>query len=307
MRIFVAGATGVAGLRSVRCLVAAGHEVTGVARTSSKAALLREAGAAPVEVDLFEAAEVRRALEGNDAVVNLATKIPPLSRAMLPGAWRENSRLRTHVSKNLGDGALATDVGRYVQESLAFMYPDRGREWIDEDVAVDPPGYAASTITAEEQARRFSVGGRSGVVLRFGQFYAPDATHTMSMLRTARCGWSPFIGPGDAFSPLVHAEDVASAVVASLGVPSGTYNVVDDEPLTNGELADALATALSVTKLRSVPPWLMRLGGAKARMLMRSQRVSNRRFRDATGWAPAFPTARDGFRNVADEAQGRAG
>ena len=42
MRVFVAGATGLIGTRVVRLLLAAGHEVSAIARSEHKADALRE-------------------------------------------------------------------------------------------------------------------------------------------------------------------------------------------------------------------------------------------------------------------------
>lgn len=58
MRIYVAGATGVIGRRLVPLLVAAGHQVTGAARTPEGAERLRAQGASAVGVDAFDAAGV---------------------------------------------------------------------------------------------------------------------------------------------------------------------------------------------------------------------------------------------------------
>ena len=55
MKIFVTGGTGVIGQRVVPKLIQAGHQVTGIARTDRKAAALRQLGATPVQVDLFDA------------------------------------------------------------------------------------------------------------------------------------------------------------------------------------------------------------------------------------------------------------
>src|SRR5688572_24059492 len=76
VKVFVAGATGVVGWRSVRQLVAAGHDVTAVARTPEKAEQVRALGADPVAVDLFDAGAVAAAVRGHAVVVNLATHIP---------------------------------------------------------------------------------------------------------------------------------------------------------------------------------------------------------------------------------------
>jgi nucleoside-diphosphate-sugar epimerase len=74
------------------------------------------------------------------------------------------------------------------------------------------------------------------------------------------------------------------------------YDVVDDEPMPREEVVRVLADAMGKARLRSVPPWLFRLmAPAVADLLTRSQRVSNRRFKEATGWQPSVPNARIGF------------
>ncbi|MFP5372718.1 MAG: hypothetical protein ACLGI3_18510 [Actinomycetes bacterium] len=66
-----------------------------------------------------------------------------------------------------------------MQESIAFIYPDRGDAWIDEDVPLDPPAPARGNLPAEAAAAGSTAEGGSGVVLRFGQFDAPEAAHTV--------------------------------------------------------------------------------------------------------------------------------
>src|SRR5919199_2729786 len=101
MRIFLTGATGVIGKRVVPQLIAVGHEVTAVGRTPEKRASLTRQGANAVEVDLFDRAALRSVIAGHEAVINLATSIPPSSRTLLPGAWRENDRIRRVASHNI--------------------------------------------------------------------------------------------------------------------------------------------------------------------------------------------------------------
>jgi nucleoside-diphosphate-sugar epimerase len=295
MRVLVTGATGAVGKPAVRSLVAAGHDVDALARSDAKAHLVRALGAQPVTLDLFDPDAVATAVKGYDAVVNLATHIPPTRQAFRRAAWRENDRLRREASRNLVDGALAGDVERYVQESVAFWYEDRGDKWIDEDVPFIPPPFAASTLDAERQAQRFAADGRAGVVLRFGGFYGADSVHTRDLLRLARRGLAMLPGRRGAFLPSVHTDDAGAAVAAALGAPPGTYNVVDDEPLTRGEYLASFAAAVGVPRVRNVGGWLSRLPGATPRALGRSQRVSNRRFQEATGWSPRARSVRDGL------------
>src|SRR3989441_12838719 len=121
-RVFLAGATGVIGRRVVPLLVAAGHRVTAVGRAPDKRAALERAGAAAIELDLFDAAAVRRAVAGHDVVINLATHIPPSSRAFVPGAWRGTKPMRRLVSHNLVTAVLSSGGGRFIHESVAPNY-----------------------------------------------------------------------------------------------------------------------------------------------------------------------------------------
>ena len=291
MRVFVAGSTGVIGRRAVTALVAAGHEVTALVRSPAKAALARSLGATPVEASLFDPDALRAAVAGHDAVCNLATHIPPLARAADTRSWSENSRIRSEGSRNLVDAALAAGATVYVQESIAFLYGDHGDELIDASTAQIGDGRFTEPVrTAEAQAARFAASGGRGVVLRFGGFVAPDSDQTLTILRSARRGISVEPGAPDAFFPAITADDAASAVVAALAAPSGTYDVVDDEPLSRRAQRAALAAAVGRPRLHSLPTAKRMVGP-----LGDSQRVSNRRFREATGWAPKTASVRDGW------------
>ena len=295
MRIFLTGATGVIGRRALPLLIGAGHSVTAVVRRPQSHAELVRAGATPIEVYLFAADAVRKAVAGHDAVVNLATHMPAGYRAFLPGAWAENDRIRRFASANLVDAAMATGATRFIQESFAPVYPDRGDQWIDERTPIAPVRYNRMVADAERSAERFSGSGGAGVVLRFAMFYGPDSWFTRDLIGYVRRGWAPIPGVADAYTSLVSHEDAAAAVVAALGVPPGTYNVVDDEPLRRREFFDSLAGVLGVAPPRLPPPWLKYLFGSLGEMLARSLRISNRKLRDACGWAPRYPSMREGW------------
>ena len=294
-RVFVAGATGVLGWRAVRDLVGAGHEVTGVARSEEKAALLRSLGATPVHVDLFDAAAVLDAAAGHDAVLNLATHVPPLTEAARRSAWNEHERIRSEGSRILVDAAIAGGASVYVQESLAFAYADGGDRWLDEDAPLMDGGASIAIKAAETETARFTSSGGRGVALRFGQFYAPDATHTEAIVRLARRGMSLNVGSADGYAPAISCDDAASAVVAALDAPAGVYNVVDDEPMTRRELDAVLASSIGGRKLVRPPEAALRIGGEDAAIFRMSNRVSNARFKDLTGWSPRYPSVREGY------------
>lgn len=296
-RIFVAGATGVLGRYTLPLLLDAGYEVTGVARTANKQAWLERLGARSVLLDLFDPGAVRRAVEGADAIINLATAVPKSSLAiLLPWAWRGMDRVRRQVSANLADGALAGGtVGRMIQESFAPIYADGGSDWLDESSPVRPERYNRSTLDAERQADRMSRSGRIGVVVRFGMLYGPDDEATAQVIRFVRRGMYPLPGLPDGYASWVAHEDAARAVVAALGVPSGVYNVVEDQPMRRRDLGEGLAGLLGTRPPKFLPAWTSRFAGSVARTLARSERISNRKLRSLSDWAPRYPTTVDGL------------
>lgn len=296
MRIFIAGGTGVVGRRAVPALVAQGHDVTVLARSAEKADLVRSLGASPLQVSLFEEEALESAVRGHDVVINLATSIPPFSKAASRRAWRLNDRIRREGSKNLVDAALATGAKRYVQESVAFLYADAGDEWIAEDHPVKTNSITGSALDAEAEAHRFEASGGTAVILRFGSFYGPDSGHTIGIVNFARLGFGTTPGSRGAYLSSISTDDAAAAVgVAATEAPSGTYNVVDDEPLTRHEFDQVLARALGRDKLRSTPEFVARLLGDKLDHVVRSQRVSNKALRTATSWQPTYPSVRQGI------------
>jgi 2-alkyl-3-oxoalkanoate reductase len=303
MRIIVTGATGVLGRRAVPALVAAGHEVTAVSRRPEADAELERVGARPVRVDLFDPAAVTGAVQGHEAVASLATAIPPLTRAARPKAWAVNDRLRREAVAHLVDAALATGVGRFVQESICFPYADGQDAWVDEEHPVEHGRPTAAAADAEASVARLSATGASGVALRFAQLYAHDASHTRAFNGLLRRRIDPFVGPAGSWVSSVHAEDAGAAVVAALGAPSGIYNVGDDEPMRRVDAGRAAAAALGLRPPRRPPQAMLRLAPASARLLMRSIRVDNRRFRDATGWAPGHRSIATGWATTADPAE----
>jgi UDP-glucose 4-epimerase len=274
--IVITGSTGVIGRRAVSELRSAGHSVRGVTRSASGRERLERLGARAVEADVFDEASLRRAFDGADAVVNVLTHIPRADRMADPSAWEENDRLRTEASAAIARAAQAARVERLVQESIAFVYADGGDAWLDEDAPVAGGGVTTTALTAERNARERFDG--DAVVLRFGLFLGADSRSTLATLEAARRGASTAIGAPGAYRPTLWLDDAAAAIAAAMRVPAGTYNVADADPPTNAEIDAALAAAVGVEALRPRAP--------QDSPLARSQRVSSRRLREASGWAP---------------------
>ena len=293
--ILLAGGTGVIGRRVVPQLVASGHRVTAVARSAAGRAALEGLGAIAVEVDLFDRSAVARAARDQDVVVNMATHVPPSRRALLPWTWRENSRVRRLVSANFAAAVLAGGASRFIQESFAPIYEGARDRWIDEQAPVRPASYNRTVLDAESAVERVTAGGKVGIALRFAYFYGPDSDFSQDAIALVRRGRAPVLGDPDGYFSLVEHDDAARAVIAALDLPAGVYNVADDEPVTRRVFTDAIALALGVAPPKFFPEWVARVAGPVAETLSRSQRVSNRKLRAASPWAPRFPSVREGW------------
>jgi len=301
MKVFVTGATGVLGRPTVAALVAAGHDVRAVARGADKVQWLRDAGAEPVPVDLFDFQAVLDAVAGSDAVLHLATNIPPITKMARRSAWELNNRLRTEATANLLAAARGHSVARFVKESITFTYAGSPDAWLDESSPImEPAGMLEPTLDGERMVTDFTSGGGDGVVLRFALFYGPDNRSTEEALRFARFRRAVVSGPGTAYMSSLHTDDAAAAVLAALDVQAGIYNVADDEPMTRRAFVDTFSETFGLRHLGLAPaPAIRVLGGSAGRALSASQRISNKRFREASGWAPAYRNAREGWVAVA--------
>jgi nucleoside-diphosphate-sugar epimerase len=295
MKVFVAGGTGAIGTHAVPALIAAGHELSVIARSPGTEASLREQGAEPVRVSIFDRTGLSEAIAGHTAVVNLTSAIPPMAKFMLKGAWRDSNRVRTEGSAALVDAAIEAGVDRVVQESVCMLYPDHGAQWIDESMPSDEYPMAEANLAAEANANRFSNAGGTAVVMRFGWFYGPGATHSEQFLAMARRHICVQMGRADGYVSSIHMSDGGAAVAAALNAPGGTFNIVDDEPVTKRAYAAALAEAAGARPWLRVPGAAGAMLGDRSTSLTRSLRVRNRKFRSATGWAPRYPSVREGW------------
>jgi nucleoside-diphosphate-sugar epimerase len=257
-------------------------------------------GAEPITVDLFDSQALAKVLKETkaEAVIHLATKIPPTTRAGKLASWQENDHIRRDGTRALVDAALTTGVQTLIYPSYYFVYPDSGDRWIDaESTPPQPHPIVQSTLDAEAEVARFTKAQRRGIVLRMGSFYGPQVPSAMEQYRMAQKGFAMMPGRGEAYLCSIWIEDAARAIVIALvEAPAGIYDIVDDEPLTRDAFATTLAQSVGKRRLFRIPNGiLMLLVGALRGVATRSQRVSNRRFKELTSWRPTVPNMQKGW------------
>jgi nucleoside-diphosphate-sugar epimerase len=306
MRVFVAGASGVIGRALVPQLVAAGHEVTGTARSEDRAEAVRAAGARAVACDALDAEALRAALTeaAPEVVVHQLTALPHRFDPRDREIYTATNRVRTEGTRNLIDAASAAGARRLVCQSIAFAYaPGAQPEVMDEDarLALGSPPPFGDAVRAIDEMERAVLGaeGLEGVVLRYGWFYGPGTFYADdgSMAHDVRRRRFPVIGKGTGLFSFVHVDDAASATVAAVerGAP-GIYNVVDDDPAPQREWLPAYAEAIGAKKPFRVPVWIARLVVGKIANVAGVQPgASNAKAKRELGWEPRWRSWREGF------------
>ncbi|MEA2307573.1 MAG: hypothetical protein QOH43_4853 [Solirubrobacteraceae bacterium] len=192
-RVFVAGATGVIGIRLVPLLVAAGHAVGAMTRSPGKQDALRALGAEPFVCDVFDAAALSAAIAAfaPDTVVHQLTDLPD-DLADLPGHRGANARMRREGTRNLVEAARAARATAFVAQSVAWPLQGEGR-----------------AAVAELERTVLKIGG---VVLRYGQLYGPGTFYED--------------GPAPP-PPRVHVDEAARRTVPALDAPPGTLVITE--------------------------------------------------------------------------------
>jgi nucleoside-diphosphate-sugar epimerase len=192
VRVFLAGASGAIGRQLVPLLLAAGHEVAGTTRGEGKAEMLRELGAEPVVLDVYDAGRLREAVVafGPELVMHQLTDLPQDPRQISEKA-ADNARVRTEGTCNLIAAAQAAEAPRFLAQSIAWRLP----------------GDAHAPV--EEHERMVLHAG--GVVARYGRFYGPGTYHEEDRPEP----------------PYVHVAEAARRTVELLEAPSGVFEITN--------------------------------------------------------------------------------
>lgn len=194
MRIFIAGASGVIGVRLIPLLAGAGHVVAGMTRSPHKTGLLRELGAQPVVCDVFDAGALTQALSGfgPDVVFHQLTDLPDQAGGIALFGDR-NDRMRTEGTRNLLAAAAVAKADRVIAQSISWELPSERRR---------------AATAAHERA----VLQAGGIVIRYGQLYGPGTYYEN--------------GPPE--PPRIHVDAAARQTLPALAAPPGVTLVADD-------------------------------------------------------------------------------
>ena len=264
MRVLVTGGRGLVGTATVQALTQAGHDVTTFQRTSSGIGVREVLG------DIGDVDAVRRAVEGQDAVVHSA------ARVSIAGGWAEFERVNVDGTKIVLEASRRAGVSRAVYVSSPSV-AHAGHALVGVEAGpADPQGargnYARSKAIAELACLAAASDTFAVCAIRPHLVWGPGDTQLIErIIDRARSGRLALIGSGLALIDTTYVDNAASALAAAVEcantpeVRGQAFVVSNGEPRTVAELLARIVQAAGLpAPRRHIPVVAARLGGRLA-------------------------------------------
>ena len=280
MNILLTGATGLLGKRIIKKLNNE-HVVAGLTTSQQGVELLETLHTKAYLGDIRNQAFVLEMVQDfqPDLIIHQVTSLKQLNSA-------DNAAIREVGTKNLVEAALACQVPKIISQSISWAY-EPGTTPATEETTLDLLAQAPRQTTIhgiaqlEAQTKRLE----NHVILRYGALYGPETwyDHTgyiyqqfMDNQATVSQGVTNFI----------HVDDAVDACLAAITLPTGTYNIVDDEPASGPTWAPYYAAQVGVEVTPTYVP------GATF-----ERAVSNEKYKKHGGQL-SYPSWREGMKQT---------
>lgn len=285
MRVFVTGASGWIGSATVDELLAAGHDVLGLARSDASAAVLEAKGVTVLRGDLDDLDALRKGAADADGVVHLANKHDWSNPAASNAA--ERAAVET-IAETLVDTqrpfVLAAGVAGLAQ----------GRPSTEEDPSPfhgpDAPRGGSENLGLEYVAR-----GVHTVSARFAPTVHGARDHGfIAYIAAVACekGVSAYVGGGTNRWAAVHRSDAVRLVRLGLEqAPAGSrLHAVAEEGVPTRLIAEAIGRGLGLPVASVAPEDAVEHFGFIGTFFAMDLAASSERTRELLGWEPTGPT-----------------
>ena len=280
MRVFVTGATGFVGSQVVKELIAAGHQVLGLARSEAGAQALAASGAEVQRGVLEDVASLKSGAAAADAVVHLAF-IHDFSK------FQENCEIDKQAIEALGSVLAGSDRPLIVASGVAGLAGPGQVATEDHEVPPDFPFPRVSEQTA------LALHGVSAAVMRLPQVHDTIkqglVTYLIAVAREK--GVSAYVGEGRNRWAAAHVADVARLYPLALEkhAAGARYHAVAEEGVPMREIAETIGRGLQVPVVSLSPEeaaahfgWMIGFAGADLV-------ASSEKTRKNLGWHPTGP------------------
>jgi nucleoside-diphosphate-sugar epimerase len=266
MRVLVSGGSSLLGAGVARALAERGDDVAVLQRRP--AAVSSECGLLEHLADLNDAAAVRHALRGVDAVVHVAARVGVVGSA---AQFLEANVLGT---RGLLDAARAAGAGRFVFISSPSV-AHSGSALVGAGAGPADPArakghYSRSKARAELDVLAADSAGMATTAIRPHLIWGPGDTQLVGrIVERARSGRLALVGGGRALVDTTYIDNAVDATVAALDRAHAGHGrafvVSNGEPRTVAELVERICAAARVdAPTRSVPRALAWSAGALA-------------------------------------------
>jgi nucleoside-diphosphate-sugar epimerase len=285
MRVFVTGASGWIGSATVDELLAAGHEVTGLARSDASAAALRAKGAGVRRGDLDDLPGIRAGAEAAEAVIHLANKHDWSDMAGTSAAERA-------AVQAIGDALAGTGRPFLLASGVAALSPGRPATEDDASPFLGPDSPRGGS---ENLALEFAGRGVRPVSLRFPPTVHGTGDHGFIAIIASVArekGVSGYPADGTNRWAAVHLSDAARMVALGLAkAPSGArLHAVAEEGVPTRDIAEAIGRALHLPVASIAPDDVASHFGWIGTFFAMDLAATSTRTRELLGWDPHGPT-----------------
>jgi len=284
MRVFVTGATGFIGTAVVKELIAAGHQVLGLARSDTSSASLGAAGAEVYRGSLDDLESLRAGAAASDGVIHLAFVHDFAAYATAGETDRQAVAAITD--------ALAGSGKPFVLTSGTMLLAP-GRIGTEEDA---PASGSAASLRAPSEAVAMAAASRGvrSSILRLPPSVHGDGDHgfvpaLIGLARDKRV--SAYVGDGTNRWPAVHLLDAARLYRLALEkAPAGSrLHAVGDEGVPMREIAAVIGRRLNVPIVSKALEGVEDHFGWLARFVAIDNPASGALTRERLGWHTSQP------------------
>jgi len=276
MNVLLTGATGYIGSVVAEVVIAAGHSVTGLARSDAAAGQMSLKGIVPIRGDLTSPSTLAPAAKAADGVIHAGTT--------------NDGGLDREAVRAMLDAVLGT--GRpFIYTSGIWVLGNTGDTPADESAPLNPIALVAWRPAVEAVVLKAAKQNVRAIVIRPAIVYGRGGGIPAELVKSAReTGSARYVGDGQNRWPMVHVHDLADlfARALDLAAPGTLLHAADDTAFRVREIAEAASDAASAGRRTSSWPLeeARKSLGAYADALVLDQLVSAERAKAMLGWNP---------------------